>query len=327
MKDHFIAIDILRVLTILFVIMVRHIDDYASDMFQCQFVSDVTVISLGVLVYISGYLLVTTNQSLNSITDIKVFIIKKILRIYPLYALALLIFYFLSIINEYKLISGLLLYNIYIGEYILTLWFIPMIMAFYLIFVLLDYNYNLRKFLSITFLIFLLLLTERIIFRKFESVLIVYFPAFIFGILAARYSNYLKLITKKSIFFLLIIFFMILFLKDLAPAKLGLMFSTLMIISFSLSSMFFLNKIKINKQITKFVNNLSYASFCMYLIHRAIFSISLLIWKPSSNILTLVYLYMVSIPVIYYLSFAMQKYYDKLIVYATGDGIKYGVKY
>lgn len=326
MKDHFIAIDILRVLTILFVIMVRHIDDYASDMFQCQLVSDVTVISLGVLVYISGYLLVTTNPSLNSITDIKAFIIKKILRIYPLYALALLIFYFLSIINEYKLISGLLLYNIYIGEYILTLWFIPMIMAFYLVFALLDYNYNLRKFLSITFLFFLLLLTERIIFRKFESVLIVYFPAFIFGILAARYSDYLKLTTIKSIFFLMISL-MILFLKDLAPAKLGIMFSTLMIISFSLSSMFFLNKIKINIQITKFVINLSYASFCMYLIHRAIFSISLLIWKPSSNILTLVYLYIVSIPVIYYLSFAMQKYYDKLIRYATGNGIKYGVKY
>ena len=311
MRDRCIATDILRVIAICFVIMVRHIDDYASEMFQCRLVMDLTVISLGILVYISGYLLATTNHSFNSITDIKNFIIKRILRIYPLYALALLIFYFLSIINGQKLISGLLLNNLYIGEYILTLWFIPMIMVYYLMFVLLNYNYNLKNFLSISIFIFLLLLIERLLFRSFDSVLILYFPSFICGILSARYSNYLNLSTNKSIIFLTI-FLIVLFLKDLAPSKLGIMLSTIMIISFSLLAMFLLSKVKINTKVTKFIINVSYASFCMYLIHRIIFKIALLIYQPRTDIITLMYLYLVAIPIILIVSFYTQKLYDKL---------------
>jgi len=227
-----------------------------------------------------------------------------------------LIFYFLSIINGQKLISGLLLYNLYIGEYILTLWFISMIIVFYLVFALLNYNYNLKKFLSISIFIFLLLLIERIIFKKFDSVLILYFPSFIFGILAARYSNYLKLTTHKSIF-LLIIFLVVLFLKDLAPSKLSIMFRTIMIISFTLPSMFLLSKVKINTKVTKFIINFSYASFCMYLTHRIIFKIALLIYKPGTDTITLIYLYLVAIPIICIVSFYTQKFYDKLLKYGT----------
>jgi peptidoglycan/LPS O-acetylase OafA/YrhL len=316
MQNRFIAIDILRVIAICFVIMVRHIDDYASEMFQCRLVIDLTIISLGILVYISGYLLVTTNPIFNSITDIKNFIIKRILRIYPLYALALLAFYFLSIINGQKLISGLLLYNLYIGEYILTLWFIPMIIIFYLVFVLLNYNYNLKKFLYISIFIFLLLLIERIIFKKFDGVLILYFPSFICGILSARYSNYLKLTINTSIF-TIVIFLIILFLKDFAPSKLSIMICTIMIVSFSLPSMFLLSKIKKNTIITGFIINVSYASFCMYLTHRIMFNIVLLIYKPRTDIITLIYLYLVVIPFIYIVSFYTQKFYDKLLKYGT----------
>jgi peptidoglycan/LPS O-acetylase OafA/YrhL len=208
------------------------------------------------------------------------------------------------------------LYNLYVGEYILTLWFISMIMIFYLVFVLLNYNYNLKKFLSISIFIFFSLLIERIIFKKFDSVLILYFPSFIFGILAAKYSNYLKLTTHKSIF-LLIIFLIVLFLNDLAPSKLSLMLRTIMIISFSLPSMFLLRKVKINTRVNKIIINLSYTSFCMYLTHRIIFTITLLIYKPETDINTLIYLYLVAIPIIYIVSFYTQKFYDKLLKYET----------
>lgn len=311
MRGRFIAIDILRVIAICYVIMVRHIDDYASELFQCQLVEDLTVISLGILVYISGYLLAINTISFNSITDIKRFIIKKILRIYPLYALALLIFYFLSIINSQKLFSGLLLYNLYVGEYILTLWFIPMIMAFYLVFVLLNYKYNLIKFLSISIFIFLLLLIEKIMFKKFEGVLILYFPSFICGIITVRYSNYLKLNNTNSLF-MFGIFLITLFLKYFTPSKLSIIIINILIISFIFSFMFIFSKVKKNTAITKLIFNLSYASFCMYLTHRIIFAIALIIYKPTTDITTLLYLYLLAIPSIYFFSFYAQKSYDKL---------------
>ena len=69
MRDRFIEIDILRVIAICYVIMVCHIDDYASNMFECQLVRSLTYVSLGIFVYISGYLLATNTAIFNSITD------------------------------------------------------------------------------------------------------------------------------------------------------------------------------------------------------------------------------------------------------------------
>jgi peptidoglycan/LPS O-acetylase OafA/YrhL len=294
--------------------MVRHIDDYASEMFQCPLVIDLTVISLGILVYISGYLLTVTDTSFNSFTDIKRFLIKRILRIYPLYALALLIFYFLSIINGKKFISGLLMYNLYAGEYILTLWFIPMIMAFYLVYVLVNYKYNVINFLSIAILIFVLLIIERLVFRQFDSVLILYFPSFIIGILSGKYPTYIKISADKAYFMLgIITILLLLSTNGMLWDKLSILVYNVMISIIAFISMNYLDKKRINKNIMTQIKRISYASFCMYLIHRAIFSISLSVYKPSSDILTLVYLYVVAIPLICILSFYLQKYYDQLV--------------
>ena len=145
-------------MAICYIVMVRHIDDYASEMFQCQLVVNLTYVSLGIFVYISGYLLASNNASFNSITDIKGFLINRVLRIYPLYALALMIFYFLSMINYHQLYSGLLLYNLFNGEYILTLWYISMIILFYIIYIVLNYKSKGLRMWFISLFIFLLLM-------------------------------------------------------------------------------------------------------------------------------------------------------------------------
>jgi len=303
---------------------VRHIDDYANEMYQCQLVTDLSVISLGIFTYISGYLLASTNTIFNSITDIKRFLIKRVLRIYPLYALALLIFYLLSIVNSQQLYSGLLLYNVFTGDTILTLWFISMIMFYYILFVALNYKYNSMRFLFISTFILLLLLIEKIIVKKSDGSLLLYFPSFTCGILAQRYSNYLKLSIKKTIFILgIFLGILCLSLNDLIPSKASIMTYNMMIISITSISMFFLNKAYYNNIITNYIINLSYASFCMYLTHRIIFKISLIIYKPRDDIATLVYLYLVAIPIIFVVSFFIQRFYDKLInVYFTNRSLQ-----
>lgn len=311
-RNRYEAFDILRVLAICYIIMIRHIDDYASEMFLCQLVKDLTYVSLGVLVYISGYLLAINNMSFSSTTDVKDFFIKRVLRIYPLYALALFIFYLLSIINFHQLYSGLLLINLFNAEHILTLWYVSMIMIFYISFMVLNYEYNSLKFLFISAFVFFILIFEKITIKVIDNSLLLYFPSFICGILVAKYYNCLKLNNIKSIFILLI-FFMVLYLKDLAPSKLSIMFIYILILSFSVPAMFLLSKLKINITVSKIVINVSYASFCMYLAHRIIFKIALLIYKPETDINTLAYLYLIAMPIIYIVCFHVQKFYDKFL--------------
>ncbi len=312
LKDRFIEFDILRIITICYIIMVRHIDDYASEMYQCQLVLDLTHISLGILVYISGYLLAIMGDTFSSISDIKSFLVKRALRIYPLYALALLVFYMLSIINHHQLLSGLLLYNLFTGEHILTLWYISMIMIYYILFIVINYKSNSLRLWVLAAFIFFLLGIEKITVNKFDGTLILYFPSFICGIVSARYSKYIQLTVKKCIF-MLIIFLIVIYFRGLTPSKMGFMIVNIMIISFALPCIFLVSKIKISATMTKFIVNLSYASFCMYLIHRIVFEMALIVYKPRTDGITLLYLYLVAIPIIVILSFYIQKSYDKLV--------------
>lgn len=312
LRNRFIEIDILRVIAICYIIMVRHIDDYASDMFQCQFVNDFTHISLGILVFISGYLLSKTNTTFNSISDIKGFIVKKIVRIYPLYALALLAFYLLSIVNIYQLYSGLLFINLFNGEHILTLWYISMLMFFYIIFIVLNYKSNTLKLWLVSALIFSLLIIEKVTVNILDGTLILYFPSFVCGILLEKYSNYLKLNNNKALF-IFCIYLMVLSIKPLVSPKLGIMIVSVMTISFTLSFMYLFSIIKLNAFVMKAILHLSYASFCMYLFHRIVFVTALLIYKPNEDLITLLYLYLVAIPLVWAVSFYVQKFYDKCI--------------
>jgi len=60
----------------------------------------------------------------------------------------------------------------------------------------------------------------------------------------------------------------------------------------------------------KFYLDVVYASFCMYLLHRVVFDLTLRIHSPGTNTLTVVYLTLTAIPVTYFASFYLQRGYD-----------------
>lgn len=89
--------------------------------------------------------------------------------------------------------------------------------------------------------------------------------------------------------------------------------------------MFLLSNVKINTKVTKFIMNLSYASYCIYLTHRIIFKVAVDIYKPEMDIITLLYLYFVAIPIIYIVSIYTQMFYDKSLKYGTLLSQRYSI--
>lgn len=66
-------------------------------------------------------------------------------------------------------------------------------------------------------------------------------------------------------------------------------------------------------RVTSIIVNISYSSFCMYLFHRIIFNIMLDVYRPETDILILIYLYIIAVPIVIFASYFIQTRYDSLL--------------
>ncbi len=91
-----------------------------------------TYISLGTMVYVSGFLLAHRYGALDSLSAVRRFVARRFLRIYPLYLLALLLFAFCSLLPYRSSPRDALLLNMFWGTPVATLWFVELICLYYL---------------------------------------------------------------------------------------------------------------------------------------------------------------------------------------------------
>jgi peptidoglycan/LPS O-acetylase OafA/YrhL len=90
-RPRILHLDFLRGFAILYIVGVHHLDDYAGNVYHSQWDVAATKAFLGMFVFISGYLL-SMNNPINGKGDLLNFAFKRFLRIYPLYALSLILF-------------------------------------------------------------------------------------------------------------------------------------------------------------------------------------------------------------------------------------------
>lgn len=189
-------------------------------------------IGLALFLFISGYLIYYNNNHITSIKDVFFFYKKRILRIFPLYWIALafytLIFsvyphHFLSpqftILDANKLFSphnlivhalGLqILLSPTYSTSIFTLYFIGVIIIFYLIYpFLILYSKTTSRFLLISLFVFLSFAFISNVFKIIDEAFFNFYPIFIAGILLAR-ANVLDKCTRNQYFAITPIVFML----------------------------------------------------------------------------------------------------------------------
>ena len=132
--------DFLRGLAILYIVGVHHLDDYAGSFYHNKLDDILTYSFLGMFVFISGYLL-SINNPIRNRNDLRDFIVKRFLRIYPLYVIALLLFMFCSIMSFKSVILHMFLLNVVLDRSVITLWFVSMFCFLYFLYPILAYKY------------------------------------------------------------------------------------------------------------------------------------------------------------------------------------------
>jgi peptidoglycan/LPS O-acetylase OafA/YrhL len=208
-------IDLLRTLAIMIVVLMIHIpNNYAYnfyvelDRFSGFFLHTLGIdVALGSFTFLSGFglYLQKTNRNINTIEKLSHFLKKRILRIFPLYWIALVLFliFFSDFYGGMNIVF--LLFHIFglqmmvaplYGPPIWTLWFIGIIVIYYLIFILLSNLGSIKKTIPASLVILIIFLILHFNFNLIEYRFFVYYPPFILGIIVANIytsPHYLRL--------------------------------------------------------------------------------------------------------------------------------------
>ena len=125
--------DIARVMAMLYIITIWHAHDYIRVV-SIPFGDLVKNACLGLFMFVSGYLL-GGGYKIYTIRDVRNFAIKRFVRIYPLYAIALLSFWITKAIDLKTLVYSLTGLSTFLPPQPPTLWFVSMLLLFYVFFI------------------------------------------------------------------------------------------------------------------------------------------------------------------------------------------------
>lgn len=323
-----VFIDYLRVFCILYVVGYWHIFDYTNTFsgYYNYFTKSITEIVLGLLVFIAGFLAGKSSKKSRKSYD---FYMKRLVRIYPLYFVAVLLFYVFKIDSGLTLFKSLAFVSMLYTPAPLTLWFITMIMLFYLVTPFISRlanNLSLQKYLFRVIFLIALLLAFCFFAKTLDGRLLMYFPCFAVGLYCAVNSVKFTFIKTKNLATILIIVFLIysIFVVKNTTAQISDFYTIILhpVISSLIKTPFvlicsyliFLLSYQAQQRFMniKTIEFISYSSYSMYLFHRPIFTIFKSVYFPANGTFQILYLMTFGLIITIFISWSIQRIYDHL---------------
>jgi peptidoglycan/LPS O-acetylase OafA/YrhL len=295
MKEWFSEIDVLKTTAILLIVF-SHMDNYVSYYDLIRLVDNhyVSWIGLSIFFFISGFLLSQTDSIITSIKDIKKFYMKKFIRIFPLYWVALvsfiLIFGLLEINPGHVIPYNFDLNNLLVHffglqgifpDYVISpLWFVGVIILFYLSYpVIVYFSKNFFDLFVVSSIILILFLILHFFYGLFDVRALQYYPIFISGIFINKiaYSSkkfvdepLLKRILILNIFLIFMIF-LVLVLRKFYEVNLQFFPYIIEIVAVIPLCIFYLIFarlfIKIREKLMLIISSISFGTYAIYLFH------------------------------------------------------------
>jgi peptidoglycan/LPS O-acetylase OafA/YrhL len=319
-NDRNVGIDLLRGLSILYIIGFWHMLNYTEAIphYNNIITYRITWVGLATFVFISGYYIggKQTGFTKNNLVS---FYKKRLLRIFPLYILAIAIFTLFGLSDIETSLKAAFAMSMFLTPAPPTLWFITMLLVFYTLapgLIIFCKKYKITHIMISYLVLASVLLVYHHLFGKLDVRFLTYLPSFTFGILVAiNGTNYFN---NKICFSLLLLGTIFSFYTNSENIKINWMFATLMVTIGPFYLLFFFEDIKFNSLTTiKTISFLSYSSYCMYLFHRPIYIVLKKFYFPYSENRQIFYLVAFCLPCIVMISYASQKIYDILILSLT----------
>lgn len=287
--------DFLRFLAILLVVLSHILSIKSLDAVRGY----LGIMGLGIFFFVSGYLLVAnekTSPAHNTIPYFK----RRIVRIYPIYWVALILTIVLSWLLENNLFDWRTviayfcgLQSVFVPRYMVEIssyWFIGTILIYYLLFPLITRAKKILWMFLISISIFVFLMLIRVFAGLFDGRVFEYFFVFVLGIMAARLqffdsSYFLKWKIASTIISVICICIVIIFgplmPSDLSRIDLLLLFNVglitvfrmILIISTIAAVYWILTPGSPPSSVRRIITAGAVASYAVYLFHDSYYSV------------------------------------------------------
>lgn len=303
------AIDLLRALSMLYIVGYWHLFNYTTAFpeYANIFTGRLIVVVLGLFVFISGYLTGNKQIGLNSALN---FYRTRLSRIYPPFVISACLFYFSKLTDLPTVLNTITLGSLVSLPYPPTIWFIPIILSFYLMAPILIWKANKPIFFSlICITIYSVLLALSYQSSQIEIRWIMYFPCFACGLYLANNKSLIERINLKAVIFALAIASYYSLSSGVNVEKTATSFP--LALSGSILFFAFAMRHKDNIKNIGIFDHISYGSYFAYLFHRMIFLGLIRIYFPAHLNMQIIYLYIACLPVVLFISYWGQFFYDK----------------
>ncbi len=315
-RDH--AIDFLRAAYILYIVGYWHLFGYTPALFAYanDYTEAVKDVALATLVFVSGFLLASRDVALTP-RDLYRFYQRRVARIYPLYLLALVLFALTQLATREQAIEAALLVSMFSPPAIYTLWFITMIMFFYVATPLFLQMAARPMWFVVGSALVLAALAVAHRSHGIDVRIVQYFPAFVWGVWLQRRRDMLERMRRWrwGLLGALVPAFAVGVVSDLATLTGALLRIPLVLCGATVSFVF--AERYAGTWRSPAVYWISYASFCIYLLHRLVFLAALKLHAPVADAHRALYLLLIGLPVTVVLSVLVQKGYDTLLRQAS----------
>ena len=309
-----LGVDFLRAVCILYIVGYWHLMNYTNAMpgYVNWFTEGLTYVAMATFVFCSGFLLGRHEVGLNP-QGLWSFYRRRLLRIYPLYLVAAVLFGLVGIASLAQVIDGVFLISMFDPPALPTLWFVTMIMVFYLIAPLLI-RFASRPVVAalIGLAIFLSLIAVYLLVKRIDPRIVLYLPVFVLGILYRRQPAIGAFLTRYQWWLLLAA---LILLRLSWMGNIWSLNGALLAIPLTLAgaSALFVFADRIASLLHgPTVAFFAYASFGLYLFHRLIFKWAIALYLPAQGWEQVIYLAAVVLPIAILVGYGMQRGYDRL---------------
>lgn len=313
------SFDTARAIGMIYIIAVWHLANYTSMLNLQPYGTYVTYGVLGMFMFISGWLL-NEKYVITKVTEIRLFAKRRILRLMPLYLIALITFYYSGVFNLRTLLLALLGLSSFFPPQPPTLWFVSLIIDFYLLFPLLSYRKHHFSDCFFCIVYFSIILIDSLT-PNIDKRFLIYFPCFYAGILFNRLRLLPNMLKWQNLLISIILFFICLSLdKFIQIRTLRLANCTVIALTFTTIIIYISNALT-RLSVYKIFSWVAYSSMAAYMFHRQIIGAfrRLSIW-PEDGIARLLFLLLVCVPLILLLGYAIQKAYDFIVKRLKANG-------
>jgi peptidoglycan/LPS O-acetylase OafA/YrhL len=303
------SIDYLRAFSMLYIVGYWHLFDYSSVSLGHTHPVPIYVTHtiLALFVLVSGFLL--GGKSTQSMTPMQ-FYRKRLLRIYPLYVLAVLAFYAYGMNDGWTSIKALLGISMLLEPAPLTLWFVTMLVLFYMMApLLLNFVKNIPAFIAVAGAVMVATMAVQFTLATVDPRFLLYFPAFALGIFCANHGISNRIVNGFSALLVFAVGILCAFI-EFGIETLNYLKEVLLVVSGAY--LVLLTSIKNEEKFkpVAVIGFLSYSSFAIYLFHRPIFSTIIEIYYPTHPVAQVAYLMTIGMVIVAVLSWSLQKLYD-----------------